>query len=82
MSDTIDAIYENGVFRPLQPVDMAENQRVVVTIRTASDTSLHADLLHWGQQHVDPTITRERIKELLANVPGSFSDDIIAQRER
>lgn len=25
---TIDAIYENGVFRPLEPVDLPDNSRV------------------------------------------------------
>jgi predicted DNA-binding antitoxin AbrB/MazE fold protein len=30
MARTITAVYENGVFRPLQPVDLAEGQRVQV----------------------------------------------------
>ena len=32
MSTSLKAIHENGVFRPLEPVDLAEHQQVTVTI--------------------------------------------------
>jgi predicted DNA-binding antitoxin AbrB/MazE fold protein len=32
MSTRLEAVYENGVFRPLQPVHLSEHQRVTVTI--------------------------------------------------
>jgi predicted DNA-binding antitoxin AbrB/MazE fold protein len=32
MSTHLEAVYENGIFRPLQPVRLAEHQRVTVTI--------------------------------------------------
>ena len=32
MSTHLEAVYENGVFRPLQPVHLPEQQRVTVTI--------------------------------------------------
>jgi predicted DNA-binding antitoxin AbrB/MazE fold protein len=32
MSTHVEAVYENGVFRPLQPVQLPEHQRVTVTI--------------------------------------------------
>jgi predicted DNA-binding antitoxin AbrB/MazE fold protein len=32
MAKIIEAVYENGVFKPLQPVDLAEGQRVHVTL--------------------------------------------------
>ncbi len=28
----VEAVYENGVFRPLQPVQLPEHQRVTITI--------------------------------------------------
>jgi uncharacterized protein (DUF433 family) len=37
MSVQMEAIYENGVFRPLQPVTLAEHQRV--TVITGAETS-------------------------------------------
>jgi predicted DNA-binding antitoxin AbrB/MazE fold protein len=35
MSIQMEAVYEKGVFRPLQPVPLAEHQRVTVTIDAA-----------------------------------------------
>jgi predicted DNA-binding antitoxin AbrB/MazE fold protein len=32
MQTQVEAIYEKGVFRPLQPIELAENQRVLVSI--------------------------------------------------
>jgi predicted DNA-binding antitoxin AbrB/MazE fold protein len=39
MSTQWEAIYENGVFRPLQPVQLAERQRVTVTLDAEADAS-------------------------------------------
>lgn len=35
MSKTIEAVYENGVFRPLEPVMLPEGKRVQVTVPDA-----------------------------------------------
>ena len=35
MSKSLKAIYENGVFRPLESVDLAEHQEVTITIPDA-----------------------------------------------
>jgi predicted DNA-binding antitoxin AbrB/MazE fold protein/uncharacterized protein (DUF433 family) len=46
MSIQMEAVYENGVFRPLQPVLLAEHQRVTVAIEAegpADALALHAD---------------------------------------
>ena len=32
MTKSFEAIYEHGVFRPLEPVDFAENERVTLTV--------------------------------------------------
>jgi len=32
MAIEVDAVYENGMLKPLQPLDLAENERVVVSI--------------------------------------------------
>jgi predicted DNA-binding antitoxin AbrB/MazE fold protein len=33
----LEAVFENGVFRPLQPVRLPENQRVTVTVDDPTD---------------------------------------------
>lgn len=38
MSQTIDAIYENGIFKPLKPVDLPEGTRVRIEAEETSDS--------------------------------------------
>jgi predicted DNA-binding antitoxin AbrB/MazE fold protein len=38
MTRTVQAVYENGVLRPLEPVNLAENAKVTVTIADGSET--------------------------------------------
>ena len=42
MSTQIQAIFEHGVLRPLQPVALAESQRVTITIEDDSNPVDHA----------------------------------------
>ena len=37
MSEPIQAIYENGVLRPLQPLDLPENSVVEIDVRDVSE---------------------------------------------
>lgn len=37
MNQSIQAIYENGVLRPLQPLDLDENSIVEIDVRDVSD---------------------------------------------
>jgi predicted DNA-binding antitoxin AbrB/MazE fold protein len=41
MGIQLEAVYENGVFRPLQPVALSEHQRVTVTIDTDGVDQAH-----------------------------------------
>jgi predicted DNA-binding antitoxin AbrB/MazE fold protein len=40
MTNHVDAVYENGVLRPLEPLPLQEHQRVRVAISSISDDSL------------------------------------------
>jgi uncharacterized protein (DUF433 family) len=47
MTIQVEAVYENGVFRPLQPVPLVEHQRVTVSLDAkafAESLPLHPDL--------------------------------------
>jgi predicted DNA-binding antitoxin AbrB/MazE fold protein len=39
---TVDAVFENGVFRPLEPVGLPEHQRVALAITTTDDPTADA----------------------------------------
>ena len=62
MNQTIDAIFENGVLRPLQKIDIPEHQRVSITIDTSKK---HApeEILHLADQ-VFSGLTKEEIAEI------------------
>jgi predicted DNA-binding antitoxin AbrB/MazE fold protein len=42
MRTQLEAVYENGVFRPLKPIQLPEHQRVTVTID--AEASVSSDL--------------------------------------
>lgn len=49
MSTQLEAVYENGVFRPLQPIQLAEHQRVTVTVDAeTADCSGVVDQAHFA----------------------------------
>ncbi len=48
MAITIEAIYENGVLKPVQPLTLREHERVQVTVQASvSRARQTAGLLRW-----------------------------------
>jgi len=50
----IEAIYENGMFRPLDAIVLAENQRVTLSVQTlaADDASAWLDRVRQRQRQI------------------------------
>jgi predicted DNA-binding antitoxin AbrB/MazE fold protein len=44
MSTQVEAVYENGVFRPLQPVHLPESKHVLVTIDQEVEIAAPSDI--------------------------------------
>ena len=44
MSQNIQAIYENGVLRPLAPLDLEENSIVEIDVRDVSENDMNKEL--------------------------------------
>jgi hypothetical protein len=81
MKQTFDAIVENGLLRPLEPLHVPNNQRVSVTVGSAATESwLDEDATQWALQEGDPTISLEDVRRRLAKSDGSLSEAVIAQR--
>jgi predicted DNA-binding antitoxin AbrB/MazE fold protein len=54
MSITVEAVYENGVLKPVQPLPFHEHQRVQIVIRpTASRVRQSAGLIGWTGSQED-----------------------------
>ncbi|HEY5865385.1 MAG TPA: antitoxin family protein [Candidatus Tectomicrobia bacterium] len=84
MSKQIEAIYENGVLRPLVPLSLDEHQRVTITI--AEDRVEEADLFdleftRWcaEQSHHAPSLAK--VRQALSKIQGSMADIVIAERD-
>jgi predicted DNA-binding antitoxin AbrB/MazE fold protein len=90
MSQHIDAIFINGVFRPEQSVDIADGERVSLTIDAApsaqNELSDVLDLLDTEftascRQAAGSDCSLETIRQLLTSYQGSVADLIDEERE-
>jgi predicted DNA-binding antitoxin AbrB/MazE fold protein len=84
MGKKLEAVYENGVLRPLEPLDLPEHQRVTVVLSETSITEeawLDGECLQLCAAKADESISLETVREALAKIPGSLTADFIAERE-
>ena len=90
MSQRIDAIFVNGVFRPETPVDVTDGQRVSLNIeplsKPADDLSDVRDLL--DNEFMDSCRARaaaaptlDEVRKTLGAFQGSLSDRISDERD-
>jgi predicted DNA-binding antitoxin AbrB/MazE fold protein len=84
----VDAIYENGVLRPVQPLDLEEHERVTVEVLKANSSStgpqLDLDCIETIRQQLQtagPAPGLEEVRRRLSKIPGSMAQDFIAERE-
>ena len=77
MSKRLEAVYENGVLRPLQPLGLADQQHVLVTVSEISDYQAWAKA---QLREIGPAPGLEAIQRQLASIPGSMSDFVIEER--
>lgn len=73
--DTIEAIYQNGVFRPLSGVRVAENQRVWLRVQVVPTSE---ESLAWMQRRI---VDHEQFVASHGYLPDS-TPDIAADRMR
>ncbi len=85
MHEPIEVIYENGVFRPLDPLppQFQEHQRLMITIGTLGtlEDRLDATCLAAAKRDADPTVSLEEVRGILAKVPGTLAQAVSAERE-
>jgi len=88
MTNHVDAVYENGVLRPLEPLPLEEHQRVRVTISSISGDSLASlvdqSFLEQARKEVataSHVYTHEEIRRITAKDPTSWAETIIAERD-
>ncbi len=86
MNRKLEAVYENGVLRPLEPLDLREHQRVSVIVSPvplapSDEEWLDVDCLQLYAAEADESKSVEAVREALSKIPGSLTTDFIAERE-
>ena len=84
----VDAVYENGVLRPLEPLPLEDHQRVRLTVSSVSGDSLASlidqSFLEQARKEVAAAgrvSTHEEVRRMAAKDPSSWSEAIIAERQ-
>ena len=67
MTQHIDAIYEHGILKPLEPLNLTENQRVRVSVST--EVALDADIVARQRQAM------EELDAIMDTLPDNSPDD-------
>jgi|BarGraNGADG00212_1021973.scaffolds.fasta_scaffold128426_2 predicted DNA-binding antitoxin AbrB/MazE fold protein len=88
MTRQVEAVYENGMLRPLEPLDLDEHQQVTVRIIDSSVDPLRSYLdlayIESVRTEVDamdyiPSI--EEVRAITSKDPTSWAEAVIADRE-
>lgn len=80
----IDAVYEDGVLKPLDPLNLPEHQRVWLLIGTEEDEDQKnggADYMPLVADEGDPSVTWEEVQTILAKLPGPLAADFDRERD-
>jgi predicted DNA-binding antitoxin AbrB/MazE fold protein len=80
MTKNLQAVYENGVLRPLESLDLREQQLVNVTL-SDEEPWLDAECLAACAGEADDAVSLDEVRTALAKIPGALTEDFIAERE-
>jgi predicted DNA-binding antitoxin AbrB/MazE fold protein len=84
MHKTVEAIYEDGVLRPLEELSLRPKQRVFLQINDAPDGAEDLEdkaFVNYCRAQGDPNITLEQVRQALAVIPGSLTEACSAERD-
>jgi len=83
----VEAVYENGVLKPLRPLALAEHQHVTVFISEATKSAgrtrpdaAYVENLRKELERMGPPPGLGEVRRRLSKIPGSMTQDFIAER--
>jgi predicted DNA-binding antitoxin AbrB/MazE fold protein len=84
----VEAIYEHGILRPLQPLDLQEAERVLLSVSPAAsynsvDDTIDHSLIEYAKARVASMpriLSLEEVRASLSRIDGSMAETIIAER--
>jgi len=83
MEKTVQAVYEGGILRPLEPIALEERQEVTVTISDEASIPRDHPLLASSEEWADAAgddISLDEVRRALATIRGSLSEVVINER--
>ena len=84
MNQSVEAIYENGVLKLLEPLSLREKERVKVTISTPeskSEALLDSEFMAACGEHVSDAPSLEEVRKALSVIPGTLTEDFRLERD-
>ncbi len=82
MTRNLQAVYEQGVLRPLEPLALKEHQQVTVIVSDQEEGSwVDASFLRYLETQADESVTLEQVRSALAKIPGSMVEDFRRERD-
>jgi predicted DNA-binding antitoxin AbrB/MazE fold protein len=83
MTRSLQAVYEKGVLRPLEPLHLREQQVVTVSIAGEEfpEPWLDTECLAACAREADDSVSLEEVRAALAKMPGSVTHDFRAERD-
>jgi predicted DNA-binding antitoxin AbrB/MazE fold protein len=81
MTKRVEAIYEDGVLKPLEPVNLPEHQRVTVTLNAPEEDWLDTEFMDSCAAEVKERVGLDEVRRILSKVPDSLAEAIVAERD-
>jgi predicted DNA-binding antitoxin AbrB/MazE fold protein len=66
MTHVIEAVYEHGAFKPLEPVELPEGQRVTLSVEPMALTAAEAEAQLQAWQRVYEGLSEDEVREVEA----------------
>ncbi len=78
----LQAVYEGGVLRPVEPLPLDEHQLVSVIVidEVEPDEELRFESPEHFEALADHTVTLEAVRRALSKIPSSLDADFVAER--
>jgi predicted DNA-binding antitoxin AbrB/MazE fold protein len=84
MDNIVEAVFEDGVLRPLEKLALRPKQRVALWIDELPDRPEQLEdrgFLEYCREEGDANITLDQVRQALAVIPGSMTADFSAERD-
>jgi predicted DNA-binding antitoxin AbrB/MazE fold protein len=81
MSQIVQAVFENGVLRPLGELSLRPNQQVVLHIEEPTEDVEDREFLEYCRAEGDAHVSLQRVRQILSKIPGTMTQACIEERD-